>query len=557
MSLRYARLVLVEDGARSRTHGKLTRLSIAVVVTASLLLPGTAQAATGERSSPPGQVYIWTVNARQQIPVDLKAFRRIFELVKAVRGRPSAFDGGIADATAMPDVMIFNEMRLANLEIFRRLLLQRSKFRYEIVSAEGAEDKFLYNSERLTPQGVPQTIVDPCRTGGDNSRQYLLQRFTENATTTPITVVGVHFKARYDETGQPQCRERNVQAVKTALTGDVGAVAIAGDFNKRPVEIEGTCDPNEESPSLEWYSMLTEPADLSRAFTDTVREVHRARNESMGSEWTFERLAKANLCDNTKAYKRSRLDYIFTAGTTVADAHADHPGWSTDVPGEVPFGKQRYSDHRWVSARLILGGPPRARTPATELGARGTVQLTWEPVEGATGYVVYRGKKWHSYEEIAVVPTDQTTYTDKAKHGISYRYSIAAVGPDTSQGRESPGIRAIPDARGPRVTATNPPNGAPSADPRKRIRVWFGEGVDPLSINNSTIRVFRSGNQVRGRVRRVSARQVSFAPASPLRKGNRFYVIVSPVADRLGNRGPRHTFSFTTPEPPKKPRKGK
>ena len=46
---------------------------------------------------------------------------------------------------------------------------------------------------------------------------------------------------------------------------------------------------------------------------------------------------------------------------------------------------------------------------------------------------------------------------------------------------------AIPDGRGPRVTATNPPNGAPSVDPRKRIRVWFGEGVAPASIGDSTI----------------------------------------------------------------------
>jgi endonuclease/exonuclease/phosphatase family metal-dependent hydrolase len=507
-----------------------------------------------ERSSPPGQVYVWTVNARQQIPVDLQAFRRIYELVKAVRNRPTAFDGGISDATAMPDVMIFNEMRQANIEVFRRLLDQRSKFDYEIVSAEGAEDKFLYNAQRLTPQGLAQTIVDPCRAGGENARQYLLQRFTENATATPITIVGVHFKARYDETGQPQCRERNVQSVKTALTADVGAVVVGGDFNKRPVEIEGACDPNEESPSLEWYSIFTEPSDLSRAFTDVVRDVHRSQNESMNSEWTFERLTKANLCDNRKAYKRSRLDYIFTAGTTVADAHADHPGWSTDIPGQVPFGKERYSDHRWVWARLILAGPPRPRTPALELGVGGTVQLTWEPVEGATGYVVYRGKKWHSYEDIAVVPPDQTTYTDKAKHGISYRYSIAAVGADTSQGRESPGERATPDARGPRVTATNPPNGAPSVDPRKRVRVWFGEGVAPSSVNDSTIRVFRNGNKVPGRLILESSRQISFNPSSQLRKGNRYYVVVRSVTDRLGNRGPRHTFSFSTPAPP--PKKG-
>src|SRR5688572_30138937 len=214
-------------------RARALRFLIAATLIVGVIAPGAARAQTDfEKASPPGQVYVWTVNARQQLAVDLKAFRRLYELVKAVRARPSAFDGGVADATGMPDVMIFNEMRFANLEIFRRLLLQRSKFQYEIVSAEGAEDKFLYNTTTLTQQGTPQTIVDPCRSGDEGARQYLVARFTENATNSPLTVAGVHLKARYDETGQPQCRERNIQAIKTALTADVGPVVIGGDFNK-------------------------------------------------------------------------------------------------------------------------------------------------------------------------------------------------------------------------------------------------------------------------------------------------------------------------------------
>ena len=518
-----------------------------------VLLPGTAAAQIEyEKPSPPGQVYVWTVNARQQLAVDLKAFRRLYELVKAVRARPSAFDGGITDATGMPDVMIFNEMRFANLEIFRRLLLQRSKFQYEIVSAEGAEDKFLYNTTTMTQQGTPQTIVDPCRRGDEGARQYLVARFTENETNTPITVAGVHLKAKYQETGQPGCRESNIQAIKTALSADVGPVVIGGDFNKRPVEVEGACDPNEESPPLEWYTMLTNPSDLSRAYIDAARDYHRARDETMASEWTFERLAKTSLCNGEVAYKRSRLDYLFASGVTVAEAHADHPGWSDDVPGGVPFGKQRYSDHRWVWGRFILTGPPRPQIPATELGPGGAVHLSWQPVEGATGYVVYRAKRWHAYAPLATVAPDQTTYVDRGKHGISYRYSIAAVGADGGQGRESPGKREVPDARGPRVTATNPPHGSSGVHPKSRIRVWFDEGVDPDSIDSSTVQVYRSGRRVSGRVRRVSARQVSFNPARLLRKGNRYVVVVRPVADGIGNKGPRYSFSFSTPAPPPK-----
>ena len=538
---------------RSIHRARALRFLIAAALIVGVIAPGVARAQTDfEKPSPPGQVYVWTVNARQQLAVDLKAFRRLYELVKAVRARPSAFDGGVADATGMPDVMIFNEMRFANLEIFRRLLLQRSKFQYEIVSAEGAEDKFLYNTTTLTQQGTPQTIVDPCRSGDEGARQYLVARFTENATNSPLTVAGVHLKARYDETGQPQCRERNIQAIKTALTADVGPVVIGGDFNKRPVEIEATCDPNEESASLEWYSMLTNPADLSRAYIDASRDYHRARNETMASEWTFERLAKTNLCNGTVAYKRSRLDYLFAAGAIVAEAHADHPGWADDVPGGVPFGKKRYSDHRWVWGRFILTGPPRPEPPARDLDAGGVVNLTWAPVEGATAYVVYRAKEWHSFTELATVPPDQVTYSDIGKHGVSYRYAIAAVGADGGQGRESLGRKATPDARGPSVSATNPPRGAPGVHPRSRIRVWFNDGVDPTSIDQETIQVFRDGRRVAGNVRRVSARQISFNPRGLLRKGNRFVVVVRAVKDSIGNKGPRYSFSFSTPAPPKK-----
>lgn len=541
-------------GDRSFRRAHAARHLAVLISVAVLVAPSAAHAQlSGERPSPPGQVYVWTANARQQIPVDLKAFRRLYEMVKAVRSRPSAFDGGAADATGMPDVMIFNEMRYANLEIFRRLLLQRSRFRYEIVSTEGVEDKFLFNSTTMTQQGSPQTIVDPCRSG----RQYLVARFTENATNAPVTVAGVHLKARYDETGQPQCREGNVQSIKTALSADVGPVVVGGDFNKRPVEIEGTCDPNEESPPLEWYSMMTNPSDLSRAFVDASRDYHRARNETMASEWTFERLEKSTLCNGTVAHKRSRLDYLFAAGVGVAEAHADHPGWASDIPGEVPFGKERFSDHRWVWGRFLLTGPPRPAPPVTELDAGGVVELTWAPVEGATSYVVYRARRWHSYSQLEVVAPDQTTYVDTAKHGVPYKYAIAAIGADGGQGRESLGTRATPDARGPRVIATDPPDGAPRVAPRTRIRVWFNEGVAPSSIDASTIQVFRSGHKVPGRVRRESARQISFDPANPLRKGNRFVVVVRSVSDSLGNRGPRYRFSFSTPEPPKRDRKRK
>ena len=119
-----------------------------------------------------------------------------------------------------------------------------------------------------------------------------------------------------------------------AVLADVGAVAIGGDFNKRPVEVEGACDPNEESPALEWYQMMVAPTDLSRVFIDTVRHVHRRRNISMAGEWTFERLEQSRICTGVTTYKRSRLDYIFAAGVEVGKLD----GLQKRIPAQVvPF----------------------------------------------------------------------------------------------------------------------------------------------------------------------------------------------------------------------------
>ena len=524
-------------------------------VVSLFLLATPASAEEFEVPSPPGQVYVMAVNARQQLAVDLKAFRRLFEMVKAIRGRPTAFDGGTRKATAMPDVILFNEMRPANLDIVRRLLDQRSRFDYEIVSLEGVEEHMLYNSTTLTMQGVAQRVVDPCRSTDENPWEYLVARFTENASGAPVTAAAIRFKAKYGQ-DTPDCREQNVQAVKTALIADVGAIILGGDFNKRPVEVEAACDPNELSPSLPWYSMLTEPQDVSRPYVDAVREFHRARNETMEDEWTFERNRQSNLCTGARSYKRSRLDYLFSAGATVAEAHTDHHGWAVEAqPGAVPLGKERFSDHRWVRGRFILSGPPRPQPPTTELGARGAVHLTWAPIDGATGYVVYRGIGRDPYAVAGRTGPELTTFTDFGRHNITYRYSVAAIGADTGQGRESIGITAVPDAQGPQVIGTDPNRGATDVPVRSTIFVRFDEGVDPASVDDSRIELYKGDRRVQGRVRQESARRLSFNPFDPMKKGHRYRVIVRPLSDRLGNRGTRYGFYFSTPEPPPKKKK--
>lgn len=512
--------------------------------------PGRARSAPPpENSSPPGQIQVLTVNARQMEILDLATFRRIFELVRALRNRPTAFDGGVRAATAMPDMILFQEMRFSNLEIIRKLMQQRSGFEWGIVSAEGAMSRFLVNMSTMTPVSEPQTIQDPCRDGSDGlpPKQYQFARFTETTTGAPVTFVGVHLKAKYFETGQDRCRERNMEAIKSAVAGETGPVIIGGDFNARPVTIKRECDLDEQSAPLEWWTMLTAPADGSRQFLDAVTTHHRAVGESMTNEWTFERFNQVLRCDNTPGLKRTRLDYLFAAGALIAEAHADHPGWAGVEPGTTNAANYKYSDHRWVSGRFVILGPPQPLAPVTVAGADGVVDVTWQPQEGVHLWTLYRATGSGPYRRLVTVPSEVTSYHDtKTVHGNRYRYAVAPVGEDRGQGLESPDATVVADARGPRVIAKIPHDRASGVPRRTKIDVFFDEPIDLEAVVDSTIRVLRDGRVVRGALRSESRRHLVFDPFVPLRDDTRYRVIVGSTKDELGNSGARHYFSFST-----------
>jgi len=95
--------------------------------------------------------------------------------------------------------------------------------------------------------------------------------------------------------------------------------------------------------------------------------------------------------------------------------------------------------------------PPRA--PTTVRAERGDkrVELSWEPVEGATGYNVYR--RMEGEEEFPVNPTNREPrkedhYTDLGvRNDIKYFYSLRAVRRVVKtdvEGRGSPGIPVMP-----------------------------------------------------------------------------------------------------------------
>ncbi|HEX2195662.1 MAG TPA: Ig-like domain-containing protein [Actinomycetota bacterium] len=529
-----------------------------VVVLLAALLPRQTIAAPAPRpeiTSVPGQVNVVTVNAKQNRILGLARFLALFELPKALRFRPPAFNGGFRGAVAAPDVIVVQEVRPSNLEILVRLLRQRFPYRYEAVEPVGAAAAFVVNADTVTLQGEVTTWDDVCTTEDtptDNraTRDYPIGHFVENATGAPFVVAGMHMAKRYDTTGQPNCVPRNMETLKEELADETAPIVVGGDFNRRATIDPYECDRNEQSTPNPWYALLTEPSDGSRVFVDAVRQWHRARGTSMEHEWTHEQRQSRVLCDQTTHFKRSRIDYLFASGAAVAEAHADHPGWAGGEPGargRVP----RYSDHRYVWGRFVVSGPPRMSQPVVDPAEGGRVQVAWQPVEGATGYVVYRALRGRAYSMLAQVGGDVTAMTDVfTEHGRSYRYALAPVGADGGIGQESRPAFTVADARGPRAVRVTPGRGATGVETTPSIRIRFDERVAPGSVEADTVRLWYGRKRIPATTFVAGARVLALDAFPRLEGGKTYRVVVDPVSDVLGNRGPRASWHFTTVEPP-------
>ena len=514
--------------------------------------------------SPPGQVQIGTVNARQNKILGLKRILALLDLAKAFRFRPPAFNGGTRGAVFAPDILVISEFRAPNVEVFARLLRLRFDVPYEIVGPSDLQAAFIVNTKQLSLQGEVEIIDDVCLNDVTSDkrrmqRRYPLARFTENGTGAVVNVVGVHLARDYSASGQKDCVARNVRAIRDRVNRGVspegavgppalGSTFIAGDFNFRPTKEPYECDPDEQTPPTRWWSALTAPEDGSRPFDDAVRVHHRNVGKGMADEWTYEHPRKSSACNGQEAIRRSRLDYIFAADSVVAEAHTDHPGWS--APG-VP----KYSDHRYVLGRFVVSGPPRpARVVATpDVG--GVVHLSWGSVEGESGWVLYRARAGHQYRQLARFSDETLSYDDTSTtHGETYRYALAAIGPDSGHGLESRPSWAMADARGPHVSSVFPPRGAERVSIFTRVRVSFDEWVVGSSVGPNTITVFRNGRAIAGRVVRKGGFVVKFVPKSPLVKGESYTILVRSVRDALGNVGPVFKSRFTTVPKPRKRR---
>lgn len=535
---------------------------VALAVGVLLVIPHVVSAAESSTpravATPPGQIKIVTVNARQNAVLGIKRFEDMFELAKQLRKRPLAFNGGFTGGVSPPDVISMTEMRPSNVEIFEHIFEQRFKTKYRLAGSDNAASQFIYNPDRVTLQGEVVTWEDVClgesSAGNRQGRFYQFARFTENATGAPFVFAGVHIPKNFGGAGA-NCYQDNIDELKRQLAGETAPTFIVGDFNKRSVETPRECDPNELTTALPWWAAMTSTDDGTAPFIDAVRSFHRARRLGMENEWTHEQKAKTLACDGSSVFRRSRIDYIFSRGATVAEAHADHPGWAGLVPGTKIKGTHKYSDHRWAWARFGLTGPAAPIRPLATQERGGVINLTWSPVEGASGYLIYRAVGSRAFDELAKTDAATTTYQDLfTEDGRIYRYAIAAIGSDVAQSIESLGARQTADARGPRVSSTTPGPGAFGVDQKLVLKVVYDQGVDPDSVTNDRIRLYRGSKRLPGDVIQQSRRVLLFDPSFPMWRGVSHRVEVKPVRDPLGNLGGSYSWGFVTEAPPKKRR---
>ncbi|HEV2754803.1 MAG TPA: Ig-like domain-containing protein [Actinomycetota bacterium] len=541
------------------------RIAVGIVLLASSLLPHDVGVAAPPRppdqlQSVAGQVNVVTVNAKQNRVLGLARFLALFELPKALRFRPEAFNGGVDGSVTAPDVIIVQEVRPSNLEIFVRLLRQRFPYKYQVLEPLDAAASFVVNTDTVAVQGEVTTWADVCTTADTPTdkrpdRDYPIVHLTEIATNAPFVVAGMHMAKRYDTTGQSNCVPRNIETLRAELADETAPVIIGGDFNRRAAVDPFECDVEERSTPNSWHQLLVTPPEGETVYVDAVRHWHRNHRVSMEHEWTHEQRQSRVLCDQTTHFKRSRIDYLFT-NAVVAEAHADHPGWAGREPGTPNPPNRRYSDHRYVWGRFVVSGPPRPLQPSAVAGRAGRIDLTWQPVEGAAGYVVYRAHRGRAYSILGTVGADVLAFADVfTEHARSYRYAVAAVGADGGIGLESRPAFGVADKKGPHAVRVTPARNAAGVDPAVTITVRYDERVASDSVAAGTIRVTQGRRTVPGALVVVGPRLLTFDPFGRLDKGKTYRVSVDSVRDKLGNAGPRVTWDFTTVEPPPPPPK--
>ena len=304
-----------------------------------------------ERSSPPGEVVVEAVNARQ---IFRHSRARLEQLAIALRKRPKASDGGYL----APDVILVNEVSATDVTFVRNQMNSLFSTNSYVIAGERSDEvktKFLLN--------VKTTSLISYRSWADSCVphvRYQLVNVRERASEGLVTVAGIHFRADYRGSGGRDCRSQNVDKARDRLARQGARGILLGDFNRRAMNKQRECDPEETSRIEPWYNdMISVSPDDGRSYLDAVREYNRANGLTMFNEWTHEQEDTSTLCNGTSGLRRNRIDYIFIDATlTPLEAHTDHPGWASgSQPGVIrcrPAPECKYSDHRFVWGRIGL-----------------------------------------------------------------------------------------------------------------------------------------------------------------------------------------------------------
>ena len=288
----------------------------------------------GENPSASEEVVVVTVNAdqfKQEVP--------------RLRTLSAALSDAFTDRA--PDVIFLQEIEADGVEVLSGLM--EEEFPEASFEPTGPLNRSLKSKAivNVATNEVRDTVVwtDAC----DDRNRYLALRLARSAGET-YTVAGVHIP--WDS--ESQCRRENAGLIESTVETWDGPSIAAGDFNQRAVAEQRECDLSETSEPQPWWGELK-----SGGFADAVKVEAQRAGDPVGEQWTYEGIGPTTLCDGTTKFRRNRIDYVFVRGMTVLDAGADDPGWGGEEPGTFSCDAEadcRYSDHRFVWARLVLDG---------------------------------------------------------------------------------------------------------------------------------------------------------------------------------------------------------
>ncbi len=291
------------------------------------------------------------VNARQ---IFRHSPARLEQLAIALRKRPKTSE----DSYLAPDVILVNEVSASDLAVVRNHMNDLFSLNVYIIVGERTDEvktKVLINAKTMSVISY-RSWADSCVP----DVRYQLVNVRERSSGTLVTVGGVHFRADYRGSGGRDCRNQNVDKARERLGRQGARGILLGDFNRRAMNKQRECDPEEASRVEPWYQDMTSFSSVDgRSYLDAVREYNRANNLTMFDEWTHEQDDPSTLCTGETGLRRNRIDYVFVDDTlNVVEAHADHPGWaSATQPGVIrcsPAPQCKYSDHRFIWARVGL-----------------------------------------------------------------------------------------------------------------------------------------------------------------------------------------------------------